>query len=89
MNVHSGEFNWGYGGSGPAETALAILGDYAGSTNGYQQFKWDVIARLKGRGMAVLPVDAIKQWLKDKKSEITSAECSALSAAQNTFTQEV
>lgn len=45
-------FNWSYGGSGPAQLALAIcLELYGGKKNeplqfDYQQFKWDYIATL-------------------------------------------
>jgi hypothetical protein len=43
-------FNWGYGGSGPAQLALAILldlfGDDSLALSWYQPFKWAVIARL-------------------------------------------
>ena len=39
-------FNWGYPGSGPAQLALAIMLKLTGKLNGYQSFKWDVIARL-------------------------------------------
>ena len=43
-------FCWGYGGSGPAQTALAILADYFGDDQTalrlYQQFKSLVIAAL-------------------------------------------
>jgi hypothetical protein len=46
-------FNWGYGGSGPAQLALAVcmvlMPDYWKSHNApysYQQFKWAVIAKL-------------------------------------------
>lgn len=47
-------FEWGYGGSGPAELARAILvtvlqGDRAVRTPAcYQRFKWDVVARFGG-----------------------------------------
>jgi hypothetical protein len=41
---------WGYGGSGPAQLALAILADYLQDDQRalglYQQFKWSTIARL-------------------------------------------
>jgi hypothetical protein len=41
-------FNWGYGGSGPAQLALAILLDYYGKDapelRHYQSFKFDAIA---------------------------------------------
>ena len=42
-------FNWGYAGSGPAQLALAILLEHlpeGQALSQYQQFKWDVIARL-------------------------------------------
>jgi hypothetical protein len=42
-------FNWGYGGSGPAQLALALLLDATGSAEvaerWYQWFKWAVVAR--------------------------------------------
>lgn len=41
-------FNWGYGGSGPAQLALAILLKYMDIDNAqkyYQGFKWQVVAR--------------------------------------------
>jgi hypothetical protein len=43
-------FEWGYGGSGPAQLALAILADLYGDAKAlawYQPFKWRVIAQLK------------------------------------------
>lgn len=43
-------FEWGYGGSGAAQLAVAILADHLGddeqALNLYQRFKWDVIAQL-------------------------------------------
>lgn len=43
-------FEWGYGGSGPAQLALALLADHLGddqqALNLYQRFKWTVIAEL-------------------------------------------
>lgn len=42
-------FNWGYGGSGPAQLALAILANEYGdekALSAYQAFKWAVIAQL-------------------------------------------
>lgn len=41
---------WGYGGSGPAQLALAILADYLADDSYalriYQHFKWKTIAKL-------------------------------------------
>jgi len=46
-------FEWGYGGSGPAQLALALLADHLGddeqALNLYQRFKWAVIAELPGK----------------------------------------
>lgn len=39
-------FNWGYGGSGPAQLALAIILKLTGKSNGYQNFKWNIIAKI-------------------------------------------
>ena len=39
-------FNWGYGGSGPAQLALAIMLKLTGKANGYQDFKFRVIAAI-------------------------------------------
>jgi Family of unknown function (DUF6166) len=43
-------FEWGYGGSGPAQLALALLADVLQDDDiaeeWYQQFKWHVVARL-------------------------------------------
>ena len=39
-------FNWGYGGSGPAQLALARVLKLTGKPDGYQDFKWKVIAKL-------------------------------------------
>lgn len=43
---HAGEFNWGYGGSGPAQLALAVMLKCTGSPTGYQDFKFKTIAAL-------------------------------------------
>src|SRR5262245_28326025 len=46
-------FEWGYGGSGPAQLALAILADTlhddARALHLHQHFKWRVIAKLPRR----------------------------------------
>jgi hypothetical protein len=39
-------FNWGYGGSGPAQLALAVILALTGKSDGYQEFKWQFIAGL-------------------------------------------
>ena len=40
-------FAWGYGGSGPAQLALAVMLEVKGEAFGYQDFKWKEIAALK------------------------------------------
>lgn len=46
-NNHSSDgFNWGYGGSGPAQLALAVMLEITGRSEGYQNFKWKYIAPL-------------------------------------------
>lgn len=47
-------FEWGYGGSGPAQLALALLADALGDDEEalrlHQPFKWDVVSRLPEEG---------------------------------------
>ena len=63
-------FNWGYGGSGPAQLALAIL-LHAGlspsrATHFHQPFKWDVIAKLSGDFSIDIDVEA---WIASQSSD--------------------
>jgi hypothetical protein len=37
-------FSWGYGGSGCAQLALAIMLELTTKPDGYQEFKWNVIS---------------------------------------------
>lgn len=63
-------FQWGYGGSGPADTALSILHDCVGKKDAehyYQDFKWIFIAGA-GNKLEVTEED-IKVWLAKKKDE--------------------
>lgn len=46
-------FNWGYAGSGPAQLALAIVLKLTGKSNGYQEFKLEVIAGIKDRDFEI------------------------------------
>jgi hypothetical protein len=45
-------FEWGYGGSGPAQVALAILAEHLGDDRAaltqYQRFKWACITQIRG-----------------------------------------
>ena len=64
-------FSWGYGGSGPAQLALAILlrvTDRATAERLYQAFKWECIAPLPSEGFS-MPVRAVREWLDRKQGE--------------------
>ena len=57
---------WGYGGSGPAQLALAILlavTDEATAERFYQQFKWSVLAPLEADRWALDAGDVL-DWLE-------------------------
>lgn len=60
-------FEWGYGGSGPAQTALAILADYLKDDDRavllHQKFKWDVIARMPHDGWTINDT-LLRGWLQ-------------------------
>jgi hypothetical protein len=63
-------FNWGYGGSGPAQLALAILLEYMPAEDAqkyYQDFKFKVVAGWKGNSfMQVINLQDIFYALKKK-----------------------
>ena len=66
-----GEFNYGYGGSGPAEFALNILSCYIGEEKAregglYQDFKFQFVAALPPEGGTIKRED-ILNWLKEKE----------------------
>jgi len=74
-------FNWGYGGSGPAQLALGILLDYYGKASEkwklYQQFKWRVIATLPQEENWTLTggeIDVIMAELTDEHPEHRAIE---------------
>jgi hypothetical protein len=48
VHNHASEFNWGYGGSGPGQLALAVVLKLTGSSDGYIDFKFNTIAALPG-----------------------------------------
>jgi hypothetical protein len=54
-------FEWGYGGSGPAQLALALLADHCQNDEQaltfYQRFKWAVVAALAHRGWTLTSDD--------------------------------
>lgn len=61
-------FSWGYGGSGPAQLALAILLDVTGdeqlAVNYHQDFKWQFVAAWKENWE--ITSEQVLEWLKIK-----------------------
>ena len=64
-------FEWGYGGSGPAQLALALLADHTGNDNEavtlHQDFKRLVVARFAFRSWE-LTGEELNAWLEVIKS---------------------
>lgn len=64
-------FNWGYGGSGPAQLALALLYDVTGdrekSLGHYQDFKWQFVAEWGDRWE--ITTEQILAWLEKEVKE--------------------
>jgi hypothetical protein len=81
VGFHADEFEWGYGGSGPADTALSILADYfserpdlnelrtgnSQSWQYHQQFKRDFIAGADQAGFTITS-EQITQWLQETEN---------------------
>lgn len=72
---------WGYGGSGPAQLALAILADHLNDDeaafNLHQRFKWAVVAAfLPRRGWTLTSgeIDEVLQTLRETQPQL---ECVA------------
>jgi len=67
-------FQWGYGGSGPADTALSILTDCIGEEEAnkfHQGFKFDFIAPAE-KELKIKEED-IRAWLKEAKERMDIA----------------
>lgn len=63
-------FAWGYGGSGPAQLALALLLKFTTKEKAlkyYQQFKWDIISGLPGSGFELLE-EVVTNWIKKREA---------------------
>jgi len=63
-------FEWGYGGSGPSQLALAILLELTDPETAlayYQDFKWDFISGLPKDNWGI-PISKIKHWIEEKKA---------------------
>jgi hypothetical protein len=69
-------FEWGYGGSGPADFALNILSVYIGQEAAqfcglYQDFKWLFVAKLPKKG-GTIRRDDVMRWVEANKEKIVS-----------------
>jgi hypothetical protein len=64
-------FEWGYGGSGPAQLALAILADCLGDDERavalHQPFKWAVVTAFRYEGWALTAAQVMEAVLKIEK----------------------
>jgi hypothetical protein len=83
LRQHSpGGFEWGYGGSGPAQLSLAILADYLGSDREaieyYQDFKFAIIGALPSEKNWVLTEQDIDPTVRN----IRVKHCCAPSKAE-------
>mgnify|MGYP001606518427 CR=1 FL=1 len=66
MNHSPDGFNWGFGGSGPAQLALALLFHYAEldqTKRWYEKFKADVIAILPQSDFEI-PESLVRDWIE-------------------------
>lgn len=73
--------SWGYGGSGPADTALNALLLFlprAVAERHYQRFKWDVIAKLdwnpKGGARQVVRAETVIEWIRAHVDHVDHVE---------------
>lgn len=64
-------FEWGYGGSGPSQLALAIMLDLTGDPDKarkhYQGFKWDFLSEADKSGFEIRE-DEIRQWMAARET---------------------
>ena len=71
-------FEWGYGGNGPAQLALAILADHLGDDeqafNFHHRFKWAVTAELPRRSWTLTSqqIDQVLQTLREAEQTLES-----------------
>jgi len=72
ITYHSPDgFEWGYGGSGPADFALNILSIFAGqefAERHHQEFKFEFIAPMPYEG-GTIKRDDILSWIKGKEGK--------------------
>jgi hypothetical protein len=65
-------FNWGYGGSGPAQLALALLLHFSKNREfaqeHYQDFKWEVISRLPQADFE-MEESTVTNWIAERRRQ--------------------
>ena len=70
-------FNWGYGGSGPAQLALALMVYYCDNAyeavERYQKFKWEVVAKLPLTKDFTLTEKEVLDWVENERREYDTA----------------
>lgn len=62
-------FMWGYGGSGPAQLALALLMVFAGqefAERNYMDFKWQMVATLPQENFEI-PAASVEEWIRQRQ----------------------
>lgn len=78
LKLHSPNgFEWGYGGSGPADFALNILLRYTTKEIAYelhQDFKWKFVGALPREG-GIIRGSVIRDWLKMKMLALPAEKC--------------
>src|SRR5437016_5769367 len=65
-------FAWGYGGSGPAQLAIAILADCVGPHDArrfYQDFKWQVVCHWVLLEPWTITEAEIRAWIANAQAE--------------------
>lgn len=65
-------FNWGYGGSGPAQLALGILLEFTDEETArrlYQRFKFDVVARFPMGESWRFSARTVEEWIEAHREE--------------------
>lgn len=71
-------FEWGYGGSGPAQLALALLADALGddglAVRLHQAFKREIVRAIKGPFWA-MSEDFIRDWALSKCADLLAEVC--------------
>jgi hypothetical protein len=77
-------YGWGFGGSGPAQLALALLVDAVGverATRFYQRYKFDVVAQWPQSCEWTTSAEEIRQWVADQERRQVEEHTAAAAAA--------